>query len=76
MIKQILIKLLKGYKKNVSPYLVRSCRFQPSCSEYSAEAIKEYGVVKGALFSCWRIARCNPLSQGGYDPIGKNKKEK
>ncbi len=46
-----------------------SCRFIPSCSEYSKEALKKYGILKGCFVSIKRIARCNPFSKGGYDPV-------
>ncbi|MFH1411362.1 MAG: membrane protein insertion efficiency factor YidD [Candidatus Omnitrophota bacterium] len=69
-------RILKGYKKFISPYLPKSCRFHPTCSEYCAEAMKELGPLKGLIFSCWRILRCNPFSKGGYDPVKKEGKEK
>ncbi|MDP8258964.1 MAG: membrane protein insertion efficiency factor YidD [Candidatus Aadella gelida] len=74
--KKAIIKVLEQYKKHISPFFIKSCRFYPSCSEYSAEAIKEHGVIKGTFFSLWRIARCNPFSRGGHDPVRKTRKEK
>ena len=50
------------------------CKFTPTCSNYSIEAIKEYGSIKGTLLTLKRIIRCNPLSKGGYDPLLKEKK--
>ncbi len=67
--KKIIISAIKGYKKAISPYIVRSCRFSPTCSEYAAEAFEKYGVLRGATLSAWRILRCNPFSKGGYDPV-------
>ena len=46
-----------------------SCRFYPTCSEYSVQALEKYGVIKGGTKSIWRILRCNPFNKGGYDPI-------
>lgn len=46
-----------------------TCRFVPSCSEYTAQAIARYGVVKGIALGCWRIVRCNPFCKGGEDPL-------
>jgi len=46
-----------------------SCRFTPTCSEYAAEAIGSYGIVKGVFMSVKRVVRCNPFSKGGYDPV-------
>ncbi|MGB2630374.1 MAG: membrane protein insertion efficiency factor YidD [Candidatus Omnitrophota bacterium] len=66
--KKTLLLLLKGYKKFISPYLVRSCRFHPTCSEYAIEAVERFGVMKGTALALWRLLRCNPLSRGGYDP--------
>lgn len=63
--KKIILKSLVFYKK----YLSRGnhCRFVPSCSEYSYQAVEKYGVFKGLFLSLKRIARCNPLSKGGQD---------
>ncbi len=65
--KQILISLIKLYKRYVSPLKPQSCRYYPTCSDYSIQAIEKYGVVKGTLKSLWRILRCNPFSKGGID---------
>ncbi|MGC8728729.1 MAG: membrane protein insertion efficiency factor YidD [Elusimicrobiales bacterium] len=46
-----------------------SCRYYPSCSEYSREAFKKYNPLKATIISVWRIVRCNPFSKGGYDPL-------
>ena len=58
-----------GYQKVLSPWLGRSCRFRPSCSNYTMQAIMTHGCVKGVLLGAWRIARCNPLGRWGYDPV-------
>ncbi|KAF4377532.1 hypothetical protein F8388_025023 [Cannabis sativa] len=60
--------VLKFYKSEISPILPKSCRFVPTCSEYSMEAYKKYGFVKGTLLTTWRICRCNPLGGSGFDP--------
>lgn len=65
--KKILIALIKLYKKYISPLKTPSCRYYPSCSDYSIQAIEKYGVFKGTLKSLWRILRCNPFSKGGID---------
>lgn len=67
--KSLLILLIKLYKYLISPILPPSCRFAPSCSEYSIEAIKKYGVFKGGYLSFRRVVRCNPFHPGGYDPV-------
>ena len=76
----ILIKLIKGYKFFISPLLGNSCRYLPTCSEYSIEALKEFGLFKGIFISLKRILSCHPvkfLGGGeGFDPVNKNMKVK
>lgn len=66
--KKIIIALLRGYKKYISPRLGNNCRFSPTCSEYAMEAVEIHGSLKGVLLSTWRVLRCNPLGKAGYDP--------
>lgn len=63
------IAFIRGYKRYVSPMLPPSCRFTPSCSQYTMEAIQKYGVLKGGLMGAWRLLRCHPFSRGGFDPV-------
>mgnify|MGYP001185215135 CR=1 FL=1 len=76
----ILIKLIKGYKYILSPLLGHSCRYLPTCSEYSIEALKTYGLVKGLAFSTKRILSCHPIKflggGEGFDPVDKDMKAK
>ncbi len=67
--RKIFVSLIKVYQKIFSPLFPPSCRYYPTCSEYSTQAITKYGVLKGLIKSTWRILRCNPFSKGGYDPI-------
>ena len=67
--KKVLILLIKGYKKILSPYLPPSCRFYPTCSTYAIQAIGKYGIIKGGMKAIYRILRCNPFNKGGYDPV-------
>ena len=68
--KRIFIGLIKFYRKYISGMKsTPTCKFIPTCSEYSIEAIEKYGALKGGLLSIWRILRCNPFSKGGYDPV-------
>jgi len=67
----ILLKLLIFYKKFLSPLLLKSCRFYPSCSEYAYEAIEKKGAVKGIFCASIRVLKCHPLHPGGYDPVKK-----
>ena len=72
----LLIKFIKFYKFLISPFLGQSCRYFPSCSEYSIEALKTYGFFKGLLLSIKRILSCHPWGQGGFDPVKKEIKVK
>ncbi|WP_267382844.1 membrane protein insertion efficiency factor YidD [Cyanobacterium sp. uoEpiScrs1] len=67
--KSILRLLIQGYRRYISPLFPPSCRFQPTCSQYSLEAIDKFGVIKGIWLTMKRILRCHPLHPGGYDPI-------
>lgn len=67
--KGAVIRLIKGYKRFVSPLFPPSCRFYPSCSLYAVEAIEKHGVIKGGMMAAWRILRCHPYSKGGFDPV-------
>tara|TARA_E500000331_G_C16914637_1_gene565033 strand:- start:396 stop:635 length:240 start_codon:yes stop_codon:yes gene_type:complete len=71
-----IIKLIKGYRYLISPLLGQSCRYFPSCSEYSIEALKTFGFFKGLYLSLKRILSCHPWCDGGYDPIKKEMKAK
>jgi putative membrane protein insertion efficiency factor len=64
--------LLKLYKRLLSPFLPASCRYVPTCSEYAAEALTRYGILRGSAMAFWRLLRCNPFVRGGYDPVPKN----
>lgn len=65
--KKILINFIKFYQRFISPAFPSSCRYYPTCSHYSIEAIEKYGVLKGTAKAIWRILRCNPFSKGGID---------
>ncbi|MCL2524448.1 MAG: membrane protein insertion efficiency factor YidD [Betaproteobacteria bacterium] len=67
--KRLLIGLIRFYQYAISPFLGRSCRFVPSCSEYAAEAVGKYGAIKGGWLGAKRICRCHPWHPGGYDPV-------
>jgi putative membrane protein insertion efficiency factor len=67
--KKMLIILIKGYRKFISPLFPPSCRFQPTCSQYSLEAIEKFGSFRGTWLGIKRILRCHPFHPGGYDPV-------
>lgn len=65
----LVIRMIRGYKRYISPLFPPSCRFSPTCSQYTIEAIRKYGVLKGGFLGAWRLLRCNPFSKGGFDPV-------
>nr|XP_043636975.1 UPF0161 protein At3g09310 [Erigeron canadensis] len=65
---KVALSVLRFYKSEISPLLPKSCRYIPTCSEYSMIAYKKYGVAKGSILTVWRICRCNPLGGSGFDP--------
>lgn len=67
--KYIAIALIKFYQMALSPYLPNACRFTPTCSQYTLEAIKKYGFLKGTWMGMKRISKCRPGGGSGYDPV-------
>ncbi len=70
--KKILVIIINGYQKHISAWLELKgikCKYYPTCSEYTKQAIEKYGAVKGSFLGICRIIRCNPFSKGGYDPL-------
>jgi putative membrane protein insertion efficiency factor len=61
------------YRKLISPFLAPRCRYYPTCSSYAVEAVKTYGVFRGSILAAWRLVRCNPLSDGGFDYVEDQK---
>jgi putative membrane protein insertion efficiency factor len=57
------------YRTVVSPAIPRRCKYEPTCSLYALEAIRQYGILRGLVLAGWRLLRCNPWSHGGYDPV-------
>jgi putative membrane protein insertion efficiency factor len=57
------------YQRVISPALPRRCKYEPTCSRYAVEAVREYGILRGLVLAGWRLLRCNPWSYGGYDPV-------
>ncbi len=66
------LRLLRLYKRWISPAFPPSCRYVPTCSEYAMEAVERYGAWRGGIMAAWRVLRCHPLAKGGYDPPVKD----
>ena len=67
--RRLMTGAFRAYKRLVSPFLPPACRFHPTCSEYAAGAIDRHGVTKGSALAMGRLLRCNPWSDGGFDPV-------
>lgn len=67
--KSLALAAIRLYKRFISPLLPPSCRFEPTCSTYTYQAIEKYGVIRGSWLGVKRISRCHPLNPGGYDPV-------
>ena len=65
----LILLILKGYKKFISPFLPSACRFEPTCSVYMYQAIQKKGILKGLYLGVKRIFRCHPFCEGGFDPV-------
>ncbi|MFB0937204.1 MAG: membrane protein insertion efficiency factor YidD [Propionivibrio sp.] len=66
---KLLLVLIRCYKYAISPILGQNCRFYPSCSDYTAQAIEKHGTLKGVHLGLKRIIRCHPWNPGGFDPV-------
>lgn len=64
-----MIGFIRLYQYCISPLMVPSCRFTPTCSQYACEALAKHGFLRGMRLSIWRILRCNPWCKGGYEPV-------
>ena len=71
--KAIFLAPIRLYQRVLSPMLPARCKYHPSCSEYAVEAVRRYGVLRGAVLAVWRILRCNPWSHGGVDLVQDQK---
>jgi uncharacterized protein len=65
----IVVAPIRLYQRAISPALPRRCKYEPTCSAYAVQAIRELGALRGTILAAWRLARCNPFSHGGYDPV-------
>lgn len=65
--RKIVIYIIKLYQKFLSPFLGKNCKYYPTCSEYTKQAVDKYGIIKGSILGIIRILKCNPFSKGGVD---------
>lgn len=65
----LIVAALVGYKRWISPMLPSACRFHPTCSDYMREAVERHGSLRGVLMGLYRLCKCHPLHQGGFDPV-------
>ena len=73
MMRALLIAIVKAYRLTLSPWIGGACRFTPSCSVYSIEALETHGAAAGSYLTLARIARCHPWCEGGHDPVPADK---
>ncbi len=73
MIQALLVGLVKGYRMFLSPWLGSACRFEPTCSQYSLQALQAHGAAAGSYLTVARLARCHPWCAGGHDPVPQEK---
>ena len=69
IIRGLVLGLLRGYKRFVSPLLPPACRFEPTCSVYAMDAVARHGTLRGSWLAVRRLARCHPFNPGGWDPV-------
>lgn len=64
---------VRAYQRLISPLIAPRCKYYPTCSNYAVEAVKTYGVMRGSVLAAWRLLRCNPWSDGGFDHVADQK---
>ncbi|MEK9629303.1 MAG: membrane protein insertion efficiency factor YidD [Nitrospinota bacterium] len=69
MLNRLFLNLVRGYQRWVSPLFFPACRFHPSCSEYAAQALQRYSLLKAVWLVCARLLKCHPYHEGGADPL-------
>ena len=68
-LRKLAVVPIRVYQRLLSPMVGQRCRYYPSCSEYAAQAIGKFGILRGLVLAGWRLLRCNPWSDGGFDPV-------
>ncbi len=71
--RRIAVLPIRVYQLLLSPLVGERCKYYPSCSEYAAQAISRFGILRGLVLAAWRLLRCNPWSRGGFDPVDEQR---
>ena len=69
MMRRVVTAPIVAYQRVISPAFPRRCKYEPTCSAYAVQAIREFGILRGLVLAVWRLLRCNPFSHGGFDPV-------
>jgi putative membrane protein insertion efficiency factor len=69
LLRSVVVAPIRVYQRLFSPAVGQRCKYYPSCSEYAAQAIERFGILRGLVLAGWRLLRCNPWSHGGFDPV-------
>ena len=72
-VRKLVVLPIRLYQRLFSPLMGQRCKYYPSCSEYAAQAILDYGILRGLVLAGWRLLRCNPWSHGGFDPVERQR---
>ncbi len=72
-VRRIVVLPIRVYQLLLSPVVGERCKYYPSCSEYAAQAINRFGILRGLVLAGWRLLRCNPWSRGGFDPVDEQR---
>jgi len=68
-LRAVVLASIGAYQRMISPLTPRHCKYEPTCSRYAAQAVREFGILRGLVLTGWRVLRCNPISHGGFDPV-------
>lgn len=69
IVRRVVVAPIVVYQRLISPALPRRCKYEPTCSAYAVQAVREFGILRGLVLAGWRLLRCNPWSHGGHDPV-------
>jgi putative membrane protein insertion efficiency factor len=69
----VILAPVRLYRRLISPLMPARCKYHPTCSTYAVDAVRAYGVLRGSVLAAWRLLRCNPLSNGGIDPVERQR---